>query len=90
MSKSRSSRHRAALRRAVCIRDRLPGGGYRCHWCGQSLTRRQVTVDHVLPLVAGGHPGRVGRDGDTNLGNIVIACDACNQRRSRGVTLGAG
>ena len=42
--------------------------GKRCHWCGAPAT----TVDHVVPLAAGGGHG---------LANLVPACRRCNSRR---------
>lgn len=43
--------------------------GIQCHYCGKGLNRGSLTVDHVVPLSAGGAYG---------LSNIVPACCRCN------------
>ena len=48
-------------------------GFVRCHWCGEALTREQVTKDHVRARCFGG---------SDILANIVPACQRCNNRRS--------
>lgn len=48
-------------------------GFVRCHWCGEALTREQVTKDHVVARCFGG---------SDILANIVPACRRCNNRRS--------
>lgn len=40
-----------------------------CHYCGMKLNRGLLTLDHVVPLSAGGERG---------LRNIVPACRRCN------------
>lgn len=48
-------------------------GFVRCHWCGEAMTREQMTKDHVIARCFG------GRD---ILENIVPACADCNHQRS--------
>lgn len=43
-----------------------------CHYCGAALTDATLTVDHVRPRSKGGK---------TEPGNIVPACDECNQKK---------
>lgn len=43
-----------------------------CYWCSKPLTRNTTTLDHKIPLNAGGLD---------NANNFVIACDPCNKRR---------
>jgi 5-methylcytosine-specific restriction protein A len=43
-----------------------------CHYCGRSVGRLELTMDHVVPL---------GRGGRTVRGNVVAACKACNTRK---------
>lgn len=45
--------------------------GRACAYCG--TTEKELTMDHVVPLSAGG---------DHTLGNIVPACLSCNVRKS--------
>ncbi len=53
-------------------KDKLYKKSQYCHWCKIPLTRKQVTLDHVVPLSRGGldHPN-----------NYVLACLDCNNRR---------
>ena len=53
-------------RKNVWIRDRG-----RCQYCGKSIMIQQFTLDHVMPR---------SRGGKTDWGNIVAACDSCNQK----------
>lgn len=67
----RSSKWITPLRRlALYIRD-----GFTCQYCGRDLREaepRDVTLDHLLPRVAGGtHEDR----------NLVTACGKCNYGR---------
>ena len=54
--------------------DRIKCRGYApCAYCGRNLTFTQATLDHFLPQSLGGNSG---------LGNLVIACEKCNKRKS--------
>jgi len=46
-------------------------GGH-CFYCGIKLDRKAMTRDHVVPRSKGG---------GSELGNLVIACDPCNNRK---------
>ena len=56
----------AQLRFKVLQRD-----GFRCQYCGRTAREDGVVLhaDHVVPVVAGG---------ETNEGNLLTACAACN------------
>ncbi len=43
-----------------------------CHYCGQRVPPKQLTLDHVVPLTRGGRSTR---------GNCVAACKECNNRK---------
>lgn len=43
-----------------------------CHYCGERLTRKSATLDHVRPRSAGGAD---------HLSNFLLACAGCNNRR---------
>ena len=43
-----------------------------CHYCGQKVGRKNLTMDHVVPL---------SRGGKSRKGNIVPACKACNNKK---------
>lgn len=45
-------------------------GEGRCHYCRKSCPPRELTMDHVIPLVRGGR---------TSKGNVVPACPECNR-----------
>jgi 5-methylcytosine-specific restriction endonuclease McrA len=46
--------------------------GQECYLCGQWLTWREITIDHVVPL---------SRGGDHSYANCKIACAVCNSRK---------
>jgi 5-methylcytosine-specific restriction endonuclease McrA len=48
--------------------------GYYCRYCGQELTDRDLTLDHVIPRVEGG---------PSNVANLVVSCSECNQKKGK-------
>lgn len=68
----RAERLRAAQtdgysREAIFERD-----GWRCWLCGLQLDPNNATIDHVIPIAAGG---------DDTAANVRAACSPCNSRR---------
>ncbi len=61
-----------ALRKSQRWKRRLSTG--RCHYCGRQVGARQLTMDHVVPLVRGGRSTR---------GNVVPACKTCNTKKQQ-------
>ncbi|MBF0176390.1 MAG: HNH endonuclease [Magnetococcales bacterium] len=47
-------------------------GQGKCAYCGQRTPPRELTMDHVRPLIRGGFSTR---------GNCVPACRMCNERK---------
>jgi 5-methylcytosine-specific restriction protein A len=43
-----------------------------CHYCGQSVAPKDLTLDHIVPLARGGR---------TTKSNCVPACKECNNRK---------
>lgn len=43
-----------------------------CYFCGKKVLPRELTMDHIVPLIRGGKSGK---------GNIVPACKDCNNRK---------
>lgn len=43
-----------------------------CHYCGGQVGRKELTLDHLVPLVRGGKSTK---------GNCVPACKECNNRK---------
>jgi 5-methylcytosine-specific restriction endonuclease McrA len=43
-----------------------------CYYCGRPTPARQLTMDHIVPLVRGGRSTK---------GNVVPACKDCNNRK---------
>ncbi len=41
----------------------------RCHYCGGRFPPQELTMDHVVPLIRGGHSVK---------GNVVPCCAECN------------
>ena len=58
------------LRNSQWWKNRIAEG--RCHYCGREVAPRELTLDHVVPLVRGGRSTR---------GNCVPACKECNSRK---------
>lgn len=71
MSNTHGSRWiRPEKRLAIYIRD-----GFQCAYCGRDLRHAEpaeVTLDHLLPRVAGG---------TNEATNLITACRACNSSR---------
>lgn len=51
-----------------------------CHYCGRQLVLLERTIDHVVPLIAGGRHER---------GNVVVSCRSCNSKKGDRMTCGA-
>lgn len=67
----RRERHKAReLRQSPWWKRRCAKG--RCHYCGRPTPARELTMDHIVPLVRGGRSTR---------GNVVPACKECNTRK---------
>lgn len=43
-----------------------------CHYCGGRFPPKELTMDHVVPIIRGGKSTR---------GNLVPACKDCNNRK---------
>ena len=44
-----------------------------CHYCGKYVSKRDATLEHVVPQSQGG---------TDDLSNLVMACFACNNKKS--------
>ncbi len=40
-----------------------------CYYCGQKFAKKDLTMDHIVPL---------SRGGKSTKGNVVVACKPCN------------
>jgi len=58
------------LRRSQWWKNRIAEG--RCHYCGKEVAPKELTLDHVVPLVRGGRSTK---------GNCVPACKECNSKK---------
>ena len=43
-----------------------------CHFCQGQFDRKELTMDHLVPL---------SRGGKSNKGNVVVCCKECNTRK---------
>jgi len=43
-----------------------------CHYCGRRFSPRELTMDHLVPLIRGGRSTK---------GNLVPACKDCNNKK---------
>jgi len=44
----------------------------KCYYCGKEVSEKELTMDHVIPLIRGGKSVK---------GNIVPACKECNNKK---------
>ncbi len=58
------------LRKQGWWQNRIARG--RCHYCGQQVPPKELTLDHVVPLARGGRSTK---------GNCVPACKECNNQK---------
>ncbi len=58
------------LRRSQWWKNRISRGV--CHYCNARVEPKELTLDHIVPLVRGGRSTR---------GNCVPSCKACNSRK---------
>ncbi len=64
-------RHKAReLRQSQWWKNRCGAG--QCYYCGGSFPPRQLTMDHIVPLVRGGVSSR---------SNVVPCCKECNSQK---------
>ena len=54
-------------RENIYIRD-----AHKCQYCGERFSAKNLTLDHVIPVVQGG---------EKSWENIVTACMSCNQKK---------
>jgi 5-methylcytosine-specific restriction endonuclease McrA len=69
----RRERHKARELRASQWWKRRCAKG-KCHYCGKSVTPRELTMDHIMPIARGGKSAK---------GNIVTACKTCNSKKKQ-------
>jgi 5-methylcytosine-specific restriction endonuclease McrA len=67
----RKEKEKARKLRASQWWKRKRAGGL-CHYCGRRVPVRELTMDHIVPVVRGGRSTR---------GNVVPACKDCNNRK---------
>ncbi|MEW6754930.1 MAG: HNH endonuclease [Candidatus Latescibacterota bacterium] len=58
------------LRRSQWWKRRLAAG--RCYYCERAVAPRELTMDHIVPLVRGGR---------TTRSNVVPCCKECNAQK---------
>ncbi len=58
------------LRQSVWWKNQLGRG--QCYYCRARVHPRELTMDHIVPVVRGGRSTR---------GNVVTCCKACNSQK---------
>ena len=66
----REKRKAKELRRTQWWKNRLASGS--CHYCEGSFHSRDLTMDHVVPIVRGGKSSK---------SNVVPCCKQCNSQK---------
>ena len=68
----KKEREKARLLKKTCWwREKLEKG--LCYHCGNAFSPRDLTMDHLTPLVHGGKTGK---------NNVVVSCKKCNSEKS--------
>lgn len=58
------------LRRSQWWKNRIGTG--KCYYCEEMVSPRELTMDHIVPMVRGGRSTK---------GNVVPCCKECNNRK---------
>jgi 5-methylcytosine-specific restriction endonuclease McrA len=58
------------LRKSQWWKRKCAGGI--CYFCGQKIPPKDLTMEHVVPVIRGGKSSR---------GNVVPACKECNNKK---------
>jgi 5-methylcytosine-specific restriction endonuclease McrA len=58
------------LRKSQWWKNRIAQGA--CHYCGAEMAPKELTLDHIVPIIRGGKSTR---------GNCVPSCKECNNRK---------
>jgi 5-methylcytosine-specific restriction endonuclease McrA len=58
------------LRKSQWWKRKCAGGI--CYFCGQKIPPKDLTMEHMVPVIRGGKSSR---------GNVVPACKECNNRK---------
>jgi 5-methylcytosine-specific restriction endonuclease McrA len=58
------------LRKSQWWKNRVAQGV--CHYCGAEMAPKELTLDHIVPVIRGGKSTR---------GNCVPSCKECNNRK---------
>ncbi len=45
-----------------------------CHWCGEQVSAKELTMDHIVPI---------SRGGKTTKNNVVPCCKNCNNQKKQ-------
>jgi 5-methylcytosine-specific restriction endonuclease McrA len=58
------------LRKSQWWKNRIAQGV--CHYCGAEMAPKELTLDHIVPIIRGGKSTK---------GNCVPSCKECNNRK---------
>ena len=58
------------LRKSQWWRNRIHKGI--CHYCGRDVGPKEITMDHIVPIIRGGMSTK---------GNIAASCKECNNKK---------
>ena len=67
---SKERRKARDLRRTQWWKNRCAKG--KCYYCGRAVPPKELTMDHIVPLIRGGKSTR---------GNTVACCKTCNNNK---------
>jgi 5-methylcytosine-specific restriction endonuclease McrA len=49
-----------------------------CHYCGRKFPPRELTMDHIVPIIRGGKSAK---------GNVVPVCKECNNKKKHSLLM---
>lgn len=67
---AREKRKAKELRQSQWWKNKRASG--KCHYCGLQFPVKELTMDHLIPLVRGGR---------SNKANLVPCCKTCNNKK---------
>jgi 5-methylcytosine-specific restriction endonuclease McrA len=73
---SREKQKARDLRKTQWWKRKCSGG--KCYYCGREAPPRELTMDHIVPIIRGGNSTK---------NNVVPACKECNNKKKHSLPI---